>query len=221
MSAFYIWNPHVSQDYPNVLDFILINGDIPSGIATDRRFIEQLLNDIGISINVESWTIVSFRSIYFSEYLDRDDWRDVWPIIWKVHVKANKQIENPPKITDLLIDTNASGSDWLDDPEDEDLIGCLVISDFDQEAALEKAQKNIITASQTTLEDMRKRYMVGVPQFTRSKISNKYEQLEILLGEFPSSFFERGADYAQNVLEICEQANGIIHLIDHDEPEFS
>src|SRR5258706_3268118 len=147
MSAFYIWNPYIVSHYPKALEFIVTNGDVVDGIANDKEFIQHLLKDIGIEAKVVSWSIEAYRTRYFSDYLDEDDWRDIWQAVWKVSVITSEEITSPPKITRPWTGTNATGHNWLDDPADDSVIDCLVIVDFKSEAALKKAQTAIATNS--------------------------------------------------------------------------
>jgi len=210
MSAYYIWNPYVPPDHPKTLDFVITNGDVPNGIPRSKEFIERVLKDMGIEANVASWSIEPYRTSYYSEYLDEDDWRGIWQLVWKARVVTTKEIGKLPEMRVPWIGTNATGRGYWEGPDDDAAVGCLVISDFDSEGALKKAQAAITDSDE--LKEMQQRYSVGAPAFSRSEVLGKYQQLQIDLGEFSGEFFAQGADYAQRVMELCQQAKGTVHF---------
>lgn len=209
MSAYNIWNPNIRSDTPKVLEFVLTNGDVTGGVDQGKEFIEGLLKDIGIEAQASSWLIEPFRSNYFSEYLDEGNWRDIWQLVWRIQVALNVEVKAVPGTQVAWVNTNATGSGWREEPGDDELVDCIVISDFDSEAALMQAQMAI---SSDDFKEMRKRYSVGIPTFGRSKTLGKYEQLQINLGKFPEKFYAEGADYAERVIEQCKKEKGTVHF---------
>lgn len=211
MSTFYIWNPNIVPNQINALDFVLTNSNV-NGIALDKAFAESILKDISVEANVTAWTPVPYRSNYYSEYIDEEDWRDIWQVVWKVRVETSSKINTlQPHSLVSWIPTDAIGEEWLDKPDGEP-VGCLAISDFDSEAMLQKAQAKI--ANNALLKKMREQYLVGEPIFSRSEILGQYQQLQIDLGKFEDSFFQKGADYAELVLKLCKQMGGTVHFED-------
>jgi hypothetical protein len=210
---YYIWNPYLVPDHHKSLEFVLTRGDSNQIAKGTKEFIENILKDIGVNERVAKWSIYPCRSKYYSEYLGEDDWRDNWQIVWKVHVITTTNIGELPKIKEDAIGTDATDDSWSTKNvlDDTDKVACLVIADFDNEAALKKAQDTI---SGNDLKEMRKRYSAGKPTFSRSVVSGKYHQLQINLGRFPGDFFAKGADYAERVIELCKNAEGTVHFED-------
>jgi hypothetical protein len=213
MSAFYIWNPYTAPANPKVLDFMLTNGDV-AGIPQDEKFIQSVLKDIGVEASVKSWTIKVYRTNYYSDYLGEEDWRDIWQPVWKLHVVTDEEIRALPKRKTPWMGTNATGKNLLDRPDRNAIISCLVISDFKSEAALRKAQSALTNAD---FKQLQAQYSAGEPQFSRSEVLGKYKQLQIDLGEFGEEFYASRADYAEQVIEICKNAKGIVHYKTHPE----
>lgn len=212
MSAFFIWSPCIMPGDPKTIEFIVTNSAVAYGIARDQEFIEHLLRDIGLITNVSNWSIKPYRSNYFSEYLDEDDWRGIWQIVWKIRVTTTKKIRTSSKLKKPWIDSNATGKDWWDGPDESAALGCLVICDFMSEAELQKAKAKI--TDDIILQQMRSQYSVDKPQYSRSKYLGKYEQLQIDLGQFTREFYSKGADYAMRTLELCKKAGATIHYED-------
>jgi hypothetical protein len=210
MSAFYIWNPYLVPDNRSILEFVLTNGDV-DGIGQDKEFIENILKDINVKADVANWSIEPYRTSYYSDYLDGDDWRDTWQPIWKVRVIMKEEIDSLPRYKTPSIETNATGEDWSARPSNNAIIGCLVIADFKSESSLQKAQAAIASRS---LKQMQEKYSVGIPTFSRSEVLRKYKQLQINLGKFPGEFFASGADYAERVMDLCRKARGTVHYDD-------
>lgn len=210
MSAFYVWNPYLLPADHNIIEFVLTNGDV-SGIVQSKDFIEHILTDINIKTDVASWSIEPFRSNYYSDYLDEDDWRDTWQPVWRISIVTTKKIDSLPSYKEPSIETNATGKDWEARPSDDATIGCLVIADFKSETSLEKAKAAIVGSR---LKQMREKYSVDTPTFYRSEVLRKYKQLQINLGRFPGDFFAQGADYAEQVMDICKKAKGTVHYED-------
>ncbi len=213
MSAFYIWNPYILPNNEN-LEFILTNGNTGYGIFKDSEFIQNLLSDLKIEAKIETWSVVPYRSNYYSEYLDEHDWRGKWQIVWKFSIFMKECIVKLPAINVPWIATNATGQKWWDGPDDNDPINCLVISDFDNNIKLQKAQKAINQEKNLAL--LRTRYSVRLPKYSYSEVLGKYKQLQVDLDRFPAIFFKQGADYAEEVLKLCRQFNGIIHYQEHE-----
>lgn len=213
MSAFYIWNPYILPNSKK-LEFILTNGDTGYGIFRDKEFVENLLPDLKIKAKIETWSLLPYRSNYYSEYLDEDDWRDRWQIIWKFSILMEEYFVKLPAITIPWIATNATGQKWWNGPDDNDSINCLVVSDFNSNSKLREAQQAITQEKKLAL--FRKKYSVRLPKFSYSEVLGKYKQLQIDLDLFPAIFFEQGADYAEEVLELCKQFNGTIHYQEHE-----
>lgn len=208
MSAYFIWDPHVINEEPKTLRFVLTRGDADSILQGTREFMEALSKDIVVALNVESWTIEPCRSQYYSEYLDEEEWLDTWQLIWSVRLVANGNIESVPAKKVAWIETNATDASWAFEKRlpDDAAVSCLVIADFRTEKDLEKARAAVV--ADKSLEKLRSKYSVGAPVIESYEVVGKYEQLQINLGKFTGEFFASGADYAQKVMELCKKAKG-------------
>jgi hypothetical protein len=211
MSMYHIWNPYVSTEKPQILEFVLTSSD-NDVVAKDNFFIEALLRDLGIQTSVVDWSIEPCRSKYYSEYLDSEDWRDVWQIVWNVRIIGNQKIDDLPVAKSPWLGTNATGYEWCETPDDDAVISCLVVSDFNNATDLKKAMKSIVGDE---LIDIRNQYQVALPTFRYFEVLGKYKQLQIDLGKFSGSFFSGESDYAQQVMDLCKKAKGKVHF-DHD-----
>jgi hypothetical protein len=62
--------------------------------------------------------------------------------------------------------------------------------------------------------DVRSKYGADAPIFFTALLAGKIEQLQIDLGMLPGKFYRTGADYAQNVMEICKRAKGRVNFLE-------
>jgi hypothetical protein len=208
MSAFYLWDPYTLPSNDSVLEFVLTNGDVAYGILRAKDFVEALLADLGVKRQAKKWSLHPCRSRYFSEYLEGDDWRDVWPIVWRFQVELDGPLGALQERKDPL-GTNATGHDRWDGPEKDDPLSCLVVADFRTKSDLEKAQKAILTDKRRA--EMQREQRVGDPVLSYGTAWDRHWQLRVQLGVFPSSFYADGAKYARYVDRLCERAKGTTH----------
>jgi hypothetical protein len=53
-------------------------------VSGDREFAQGVADTLGLPLTVESWSVATFRSSYYSEYPDSDDWEDRFPEFWRL-----------------------------------------------------------------------------------------------------------------------------------------
>jgi hypothetical protein len=208
MSAFYLWDPYLIEGSDRDLGFMITNGDVTGGIFRSKDFLEALLRDAELEVEVDRWSIEAYRSKYYSEYLDGEDWRDIWPVVWKVRVRAAREIGRMPKMSHRWIESNATGPNWTQGPKADASVGCLVVADFADRKDLEKAEQAVAGGE---LEASRREHSAKPPSFDRAHLKRFWE-LQIDLGEFPGRFFSEGAPYAESVINTCEKAGGRTHF---------
>ena len=212
MSLLTIYNPYILPNQPKIIEFVVGYADsMAIGTGTDE-FINGLIQDIGVETEAVKWTLNPFRSTYYSDFGKTDDWRLKWVINWKVRVELAENANLSGTINSPVIETNAFDVSWLSAkfPGDESILRCYVIADFESEAHLKQAQNSILEFIEhnSDLPVLKSEANIGFPIFTESLLLGKYCHLEIDLGEFPSSFFRDGADYAERIVEICRQNRG-------------
>lgn len=213
MSMYYIWHPYIVPEQPNSMELIITRGDAGDLGKVNKKFIETLLRDIGLKVNVTKWTSTRYRSNYFSEYLDEGNWEDIWQPVWRVRLSTTKKIASLPKMSQLWLGTNAMTTRRVVAKKTEDKAPCLVISDFKRPAALRQTQETIVADEQ--IKRMQRRYKVGPPAFTHVRVLGRYPQLQIDLGVFSNDFYARGADYAERVIKLCKKHKGAVHFAAH------
>lgn len=216
MSIFYIWNPIIISSRPRTIEFVLTQGDAFSINKGTKFFFQQVFNASGIEAKVEKWKVKKYRSKYYTEFLGEDDWRDNWQSIWRVQVTIKGKIKELPEMEMPWVGTDATDETWKIAVEDDnEIVGCLVVADFENGNDLKKAEKSI--QEDEKVEKMQKKYSAGKPQFTTSEVMSKFKQLQIDLGDFPGEFFAKGADYAEDVMKLCRNTNGTTHFADRAE----
>jgi len=189
---------------------VVTNGDV-SDIAQDRKFMQGLLEEIGICETPTKWSVTPCRSKYYSEYLDEEDWRDIWQLVWKLQMTIDQPVCPEIKANSLIpwTPTDVTGDEWLK-VVDEDKTTCFVVSDFNNDADLRKAKAAILSNPQ--VEKLREKYRLDIPAFSYTKVLGKYKQLQVSLGQFEKNFYALGADYAEIVLSLCQDLGGTINF---------
>ena len=210
MSAIYIWNPYILPNESNRMGIVLTNGDITDGVPQDRNFIESVLKEIGVEVKLKDWSINPYRSKYYSEYIGEDDWRDTWQVVWKIDIFGVDEITFSPNMETSWIGINVSGENWKYVPDDDDIINCLIVSDFDTYEMLNNAKAAI--SEDVSLNEIRHKYSFDKLVFYDAELFNNYKQLQIDIGRFSRDFFASGAIYAEQVIELCQQGGGTIHF---------
>ena len=151
-----------------------------------------------------------FRSMYYTDYPDSKDWRDVWPTVWRYRIETDRE-RIRLRGAERDIETEAFAGRALDDPDGPKFANCLVVADFGTARAARDAEKAVAGKG---LNDYRTRYRVGSPEVVRLTIKPHYLQLQFDLGRFPSEFFSSGADYAAAVADVCLRRRGTLHFDD-------
>lgn len=207
MMTFTIWNPYVPTNQDHCVKCVVMNAEIMSGIGLENEFAAGILADIGIEAKIVHWLPTPYRSNYYTDYLDLDDWRDTWTIVWQAKITTDRPITSLTQ-NDLMswIPTDTTVHQWLPSPKDDEAIACLAVSDFDSELSRQQAEKAIISFAELNAPELRTK-----PRFYKQMILKKYYQLQIDLGLFPSAFYQSGADYAQQILNLCKEAGGTVH----------
>lgn len=209
MSAFYAWNPSIPKN-SNMVECVVTNGDITDGIACDAGFIAALLHELQVDAQPAHWTITCCRSKYYSEYLDEDDWRGIWQIVWKVSITTVNPIKRKrqPRPVIPWREANITGDEWIRGPAGK--VMCLAVSDFPNQTAMENAQQAML--NDTAIREMQRASSLSESVFQYTKMLNKYPQLHILSGEFDDDFYAHGAPYAERVLQVCQQHGGTLNF---------
>ncbi|MEV7630680.1 hypothetical protein [Actinoplanes sp. NPDC089786] len=83
MANFYVWLNRFDQgDGVAVVEVRRANvGRVVDG---DPEFTQGLADAVSLPLTVRKWSIEPFRSLYYSDYPDADDWEDRFPEAWRV-----------------------------------------------------------------------------------------------------------------------------------------
>ena len=118
VNIFNLWNLYQYTDLHYAFDVTRANA--PSMANGTEELIERCLGAFGVVARVRSWSVAPFRSHYFTDYADSEDWTDRWQLGWRVDVTTGPSApthENVllplPQHVDL---TDASWEDEYEDP---------------------------------------------------------------------------------------------------------
>jgi len=83
MSNFFLWLDRFERgDGVAVVEVMRTNiGRVVDG---DPEFTQGIADALSLPLSVREWSIETFRSSYYSEYPESDDWRDRYPEVWRV-----------------------------------------------------------------------------------------------------------------------------------------
>ncbi|MET0398307.1 MAG: hypothetical protein ABW277_16015 [Longimicrobiaceae bacterium] len=208
----YIWHAHVDAGAPDSVHCILLD-ELGDTIADGtREFAQALFDALGVDARAERWEIKPYRSSYFSDFLDSDDWRDVWQVVWSAHLTADRAVELEDT-GEPIVETEAEDDSWTDQKRvrDDARLPCLVIADFDDEEERARARSRV---EGRALQAARGEAGAPPPAFHEAEVADGVRQLQVDLGPFDSAFYAEGSGYAVRVREACERAGGTVNYQD-------
>jgi hypothetical protein len=200
MSAYLVWNPTIVQGRePPTLEMVVTDSDSDQIADGTDEFVGGLLRDLEIELKPTRWTLTTYRSLYYSDYLD-EGWEGRWPIVRKVRVELPAVPYKLPVARYGWIHTNATDSSWTPEKHSLNLPSarCLVVADFANASALDRAKAAVLGRGE----------FGGALTFARSEAFAVFPQLHIDMGDFPNSFYEAGAVDAEKLIGLLDQLGG-------------
>ena len=203
----YISNLNIKDNHVEMILFDQMGDSINKG---SKEFCEKILLFLNIKLIVKSWEIEVCRTNHFSDYIGEDDWRDVWQIVWKLKILTDGSNIPAIQLPDIFVELDIVDDSWnFDEVVTKDTkTSCLIISYFLSEKDREKAIEKISVKDVSSSKD---KYSITTIKFSQNKIMDNYFQLTIDLGIFASDFYSNGAKYAEEIIDICKDFNGITH----------
>ena len=216
---FSIWFPGIFNRASTQLEFMLSPGEIfyINEQEFDTQLIANLLMDIDITLPIKSWSVLPIRTAYLSDFLDSNNWEDIWQLSWKVSVLLEESADLSHLVDDFCYESDAVPSQRF--PKIDVIANCYVIADFQDYAAMEQAKARLAELSLRFPSN--EKGLLRPPLFSQSKImKNNYYHLQINLGKFEDKFFADGAAYAWEVMDICKKYGGTVDVDDFFIPFF-
>jgi hypothetical protein len=207
MSAFFVWNPYITDEDECTLQFIMTNGDVTGGVFSDKEYFAKVFREKQLELDISKPVIEPVRACYYSDYRDEDDWQDVWPVVWTVKLNINSNVADVCADQVPWFGTNLAGVTWIKEPGETESIACMVVADFDDVVSLEAAQHEIEQGAWRDAESFAHEGLSQI-KFVRSKAQCKYPQLQVCFGAVAPSFFSSGARHAMEIEEICRTHGG-------------
>ena len=202
MSKLYsVWYPFPAGNDPPAVEMWLTPANMRNiGSGTDE-LVAGLLEAAGVSARVVRWSMRRFRTSYFTEYLDSDDWQDVWQPAWKVRAELAEPAFFGKRAPGGEYDANVVDDSWSPDNDTGRILAapCLVLADFPDPDALGRARKDVAELAP------------GV-RLAEGRALDRFPQLEIDLGDRPASFYEEGAGDAVALAEVCRSLGASTHV---------
>ncbi len=90
MDTFNLWNPYAIT--PRVLEFDVTPTEIGTLKNGTIDWISHCLRAWEINLLPTQWSVVPFRSNFYSDYPDEIQWEDRWPLGWLIRVEFNEDI---------------------------------------------------------------------------------------------------------------------------------
>jgi hypothetical protein len=203
--TYLVWHPRIHVDGSLVLN---VTPGERSFVPSKREFFQELLRDLKVSSDVESWDVLAYRSSYQGEP-GAESWEDRWPINWRVTLKLTKPLTNPPLFKDEYLGTFAVIAESLNE-ESRPAYACFVISDYEKAGDADSARKALLASEEITTQ----RQNLSAPEleFERVTLDESLIQDQINLGSFDKAFFTSGAAYAVAVERVCQANGGITNF---------
>jgi hypothetical protein len=216
----YLCDPWINNEQESSLNFMLIENE-KGLISFDnnffiKKFIEEVNAENHTSIEIQnsisSWNIKPIRTCYYTDFLNEEEWQDNWQSLWMVKVNLKSALKSHPlkegMIEISLQDVSQESIQDYKEPErvnTNDNISCVIICQFSKDVQFSAIK---LAISSNDFSEMQEKY--GVQPFSVKHVEYvKYQQVQINLGEFSSDFFSSGADYANQIIKICQQLGGI------------
>jgi hypothetical protein len=211
MSVFHLWNPNVSPEQPEALEFVITRGDAYDIAKGTRRFFVEAAHALGVPGEIRSWSVRACRSKYYTDYLGEFDWRDNWQPVWKATLVMAQPVGILPHNASPWIGLDAFDDSWHSGARRmAHKVACLVVADFANAAARSKAQR--IIQADSMAKALQARHRLPDPEFGTSSVVGKFSQLQVDLGQVRETFFANGADYAEHVMGLCRKSKGTVHF---------
>ena len=110
MANFAVWSVHHGNDGRIAIDVTRAN--LPKVWKGTKNLILASLNSMNISSSILDWEVHPFRSFFYSDYPDDENWEDNWREGWTFELRLSIEAEPvdnilaaPPRMIDELDDT--------------------------------------------------------------------------------------------------------------------
>jgi hypothetical protein len=204
MSLYWLWSPRLVQTARPTIETFMTHGELTYLNRGTPEMVAQVLEDLGVEAAAAGWTMDRYRTGYFTDYHDSEDWRDRWQQAWRLRI----ELADTPREPDASepIPTEATDASWApdDDPGTLPSATCLILADFENEEELARARKGVAELLPTARIDVGTAY-------------GRFPQLRIDLGERPDSFYEGGAAEAERAGEECRRHGGVLRAAESEE----
>ncbi|MFE7705454.1 hypothetical protein ACFU6I_06540 [Streptomyces sp. NPDC057486] len=93
MSNYLIWTNSVTQSASG--EMIAVVELKPTNISQvssgSMDFIQEISDALHLPLQVKDWSITPFRSAYYSDYPESDDWEDQFPLCWRITLTGQRK----------------------------------------------------------------------------------------------------------------------------------
>lgn len=90
----------------------LMRTNLNQVVSGDQEFTQGIADALAVPVRVVDWSVMAFRSAYYSEYPESDDWRDQYPSAWRITLRGRATgpaPDEPPPATPVEYDGFDSG----------------------------------------------------------------------------------------------------------------
>jgi hypothetical protein len=206
MADFHLWHPaYIPLSRPTLECFITLGESIFLSRGTGA-WVRRALEALGISTPPAMWQLQAMRTHYFSSYRGvTGDWEDDWALAWRLRVTfpdgAMPPLPRPPTWGYFDLDAADTTFNPLDPPAQWEGWPGLLLADAQTPAAIEEFDALV-------------RGQLPEAACVRSEAFSRYPQLRCDLGFRHRSFFERGAQEFEALLQQLVDAGAFIRF-DH------
>lgn len=201
-SLFNIWNFFQRPD--RGFEFDVTRANMPRMKDGTVEWVNSCLLSFGVDAVVSSWQVVPFRSHYFTDYRDSDDWKDQWQIGWTVQVFVEPEEPSHINAFDAMpAPLSSPDESWSFFYEDirHDQTALLISTHVSERKAVEALAQEIVV--RVELDGVRSE---AVRQEIRS--FNDHHQLRVLLAGLT---FPDCVEKLDQLVDLCRSNGGWVN----------
>ena len=205
--SYYLWQPHLASDRHLVVT--LTASETFSLGNPGRVFFEGLLRALHLGVGLDQWEVMAYRSSYLGEP-DAEDWRDRWPMNWRVRMHLSAQVAQLPPFKHESIGVDAVPEGIPELSNETPPTPCIVCADFKVASHADEARAQIVASKK--IEALRQSLGLPKPTFERIVLGPSLIQGQVTTGVISADILAAGFEYGVEIERICTDAGGICNF---------
>lgn len=207
LANYNLWHPRLIGN--RQLTVTLTPGESSAVPDSDPQFFKEILRALRIKADAKDAQVISYRCSYHAEP-DTDDWRDRWPVNWRLTIALSTTVRLPKLKHESIGLVATPEGVWDQDDNSERALPCFVFVDFRSSSAADKTREQLQHSKE--VQNLRSPLKLPSLQFERQALGRSLVQDHIALGTVPVRALEEGFEYGFAVERICVEQGGITNF---------